>query len=368
MHLKASIMLAAVLVLSVGSAASAYAQVSEEQADFLANIDFIRGHLEKAIENKNAGQTNLAVAHAGHPVEEIYSLVEGEIEENDAELNTELKDALVTLANDVDNISAAEVETAVADIDTLLEEAVAAVVGDADSALRARTSMLLLETAELEYEEAVAEGEIVEMIEYQDASAFIHRAQVLFDAIKADMPEDEAGEVEELFEELNGLVSAKADIEQVETAIGGINNEFADVFGFEEEAEELGGWEYIGRINELLDQSVQEYEDGEFDEARALAREAYIDNYEFIEPDIAEDNRELMEKIEADMRVELVQMIDEGRPVAEIQAQVDQIKTDLETARAVVTPEFPVAAIAAALGIGATVAYARVRTSFGRRA
>jgi hypothetical protein len=365
MHFKASVLLASILafsVIAVGSAATASAQVNEEHADFMANIEFIRGHLEKAIENTETGNTELALAHAGHPVEEIYSLIEGEIEEHDAALNEELEGALVALANDIDTMEAADVETAVADINTLLDEAVEAVVGEADSALWARASMLILETAEHEYEEAVSEGEIIEMIEYQDSTAFIHRAEVAFEAIRADMPEHEAEEVAEFFEELNSLTAANADFEHVETAIGGINHEYEEVFGLEGSGtEELGGWEYIDRINELLDQSVHEYEEGEFDEARAIAREAYLDNYEYIETDIAEDDRELMEKIEIDMREELVQMIDDRRPVAEIQAHVDQIKADLEVARAITTPEFPVAALAASLGIAGTIAYARIR-------
>jgi hypothetical protein len=61
-----------------------------------------------------------------------------------------------------------------------------------------------------------------------------------------------------------------------------------------------------------------------------------------------------MEKIEVDMRVELVQMIDAGRPAAEIEAHVDTIKTDLETARAVVTPEFPLA-IAVVASVAGTI-------------
>lgn len=367
MHLKASIVLAAVLALSVGSAASAHAQVNEENAEFLANIEFIRGHLGKAIENKNMDNTELALAHAGHPVEEVYSLIEGEIEEHDEALNAELEEALVTLANEIDTMAAADVETAVADINGLMDQAVEAVVGDADAALWARASMLILETAELEYGEGVAEGEIVEEIEYQDGTAFISRAAAIFEAIKADMPEHEAEEVEELFAELDTLTSSNGDPAAVAIAIGGINHEYEEVFGLEGKAEELGGWEYIDRIKELLDQSVHEYEEGEFDEARALAREAYLDNYEFIEGDIAEDDPELMEKIELDMREELVQMIDDRRPLAEIEAHVDQIKSDLEVARAVTTPEFPVAALAASLGIAGTIAYARIR-GLGRRA
>jgi hypothetical protein len=51
-----------------------------------------------------------------------------------------------------------------------------------------------------------------------------------------------------------------------------------------------------------------------------------------------------MEKIELAICEELVKMIDDKRQAAEIEDHVEMIKTDLETARAVVTLEFPLAA------------------------
>ena len=338
-------------------------------AEFMANIEFIRGHLEKAVENKNAGDIALAIAHSGHPIDEIYSLIEADISSQDAQLNSELKAALTALANQANTATATEFESSVNDILPMLDDAVEAVAGDdaAESTHWAETAVLLLETSSLEYGEAVEGGEIVEMIEYQDASAFIHRAEVAFEAIRDEMPEHEAEEVEEFFAELDSLVSSNASPDQVAASIGGINHEFAEVFGLEEAEAELDGWGYIDRIGELLDESVEQYEAGNFVDARAHAVGAYLDNYEFIEADIAEDNRELMEQIEIDMRVDLVKMIDDRAPAEDIQAHVDQIKTDLETARAVVAPEFPVAAIVASLGIAGTIAYGRLRGS-GKRA
>jgi hypothetical protein len=340
-------------------------------ADFAANIEFIRGHLEMAIANKNAGNTELALAHAGHPVEEVYSLITVQLAAADAELDEELDNALATLANEIDTMSASQVQTAVADINSLLDDAMAAVVGNDASkpAFGAMVMVLLLQTAEVEYGEAVENGQIIEQIEYQDASAFMSRAEVVFASVKGGMPAHEAEEVEEFFEELKAAVNSRAAPSQVNTILGGIIHELDEVFALGvEDGGEMDGWGYIDRINELLDEVIEQYNAGNRSEARALAIEAYLDNYEFIEADIAEEDRPLMEKIEIDMRVELVQMIDQNRPVSEVESHVEQIKTDLETARAVVTPEFPVAAIAAALAVGGTVAYARVRTSFGRRA
>lgn len=86
---------------------------------------------------------------------------------------------------------------------------------------------------------------------------------------------------------------------------------------------EYDGQAYIDRIVELLDQAVAKYGAGNAQEAKALAIEAYLDNYEFIEADIEEDDPELMEKIELAIREELVKMIDDRRPAAEIEAHVE---------------------------------------------
>ncbi|HKZ61195.1 MAG TPA: hypothetical protein VJZ68_02095, partial [Nitrososphaera sp.] len=71
---------------------------------------------------------------------------------------------------------------------------------------------------------------------------------------------------------------------------------------------------------------------------------------------------ELMEKIELDLREELTRMIDDRMPAAEIGSHIEMIKTDLETARAVVVPEFPLAVVvlaSVATSILAGTLYAR---------
>jgi uncharacterized protein YegL len=73
-----------------------------------------------------------------------------------------------------------------------------------------------------------------------------------------------------------------------------------------------------------------------------------------------------MEKIEIDMRVNLVKMIDDGRPVDEVKAHISMIKTDLQTAKAVVTPEFPVTMAIIVVVMASVVAMARFRGSIFR--
>jgi hypothetical protein len=338
-----------------------------EHVEFMANLEFIRGHLAQALANKQANNIELAAAHAGHPVHEVYALIEGELSEHDPELDEELEQELTTLANQINSMTVQQVQTEVANLNTLLDGAEAATIGESereDPAFRAMVAIALLETADLEYGEAVADGEIVEMIEYQDSTAFITRAKTIFDSIEADMPEEEAEEVDELFMQLDNLTASNASVEEVSTVIGGISHEFEEVFGLESDGEgELDGWGYIDKIKELLDQSLAAYQAGDAQQAKALAVEAYLDNYEFIEADIAEEDRELMEEIEIDMRVDLVQMIDDGAPAAEVEEHVNMIKTNLEVARAVVTPEFPFAIIAIAATMAVVVAMVRFRGS-----
>ncbi len=67
-----------------------------------------------------------------------------------------------------------------------------------------------------------------------------------------------------------------------------------------------------------------------------------------------------MEKIEIDMRVELVQMIDAGATPSEVEAHVSTIKSDLETARTVVVPEFPIVMAVIATMVATVIAVGRL--------
>ncbi|HEX2014465.1 MAG TPA: hypothetical protein VLA68_04485, partial [Nitrososphaera sp.] len=342
MHSFTSIIISAILALAVS--VPAFAQ-NEEHVQFVANIEFIKGHLEQAVANKQANDTGLAKAHSAHPIAEHYSLIEEEIEEHDAQLNTELKNALTALAGQVDSLSDSEFQTRVTEINGMLDKAKESAISAAernDPKFNAAVTISILQLAEHEYEEAVENGVIKAMVEYQDATGFISRAKATYNSsVKAAVPEHEGEEIAEFFELLDTRIVAKTDFEEVENAIGGIVHELEEVFELEAEGTPIDGWGYIDRIKELLDRSLAEYKEGEFIEARSLAVEAYLENYEFIEADIEQDDPELMEKIELDLREELTQMIDDRKPAAEIEAHIEKIKTDLETARAVVTPEFP---------------------------
>ncbi|HEV8386964.1 MAG TPA: hypothetical protein VGQ03_05020 [Nitrososphaera sp.] len=337
---------------------------ADEHVEFVANLEYIRGHLAQALANKQANNIELAAAHAGHPVVEVYSLIEGELAEHNPDLAEELGQRLSTLANQINTMTTQQVETEVSNLNTLLNGSEAAVISQTESddpAFRAMVAIAVLETAEHEYEEGVENGQIVEMIEYQDSTAFIARAKAIFLSIEAEMPEEEADEVNGFFGQLDNHTAIYASFEEVETVIGAIVHEFEEVFGLEEEDSGYDGQAYIDKIIELLDEAVVAYQAGDAQEAKALAIEAYLDNYEFIEADIEEDNPELMVEIELDIREDLVKMIEDGRPASEVEEHVDLIKTNLETARAIVVPEFPFVIIAIAATMALVIAMAKFK-------
>ncbi|MCI0563718.1 MAG: hypothetical protein MN733_35030 [Nitrososphaera sp.] len=216
----------------------------------------------------------------------------------------------------------------------------------------------LLQLVNIEYIDSVRDGQVIDQEEYDEAIAFVTRAQEKFDTIQMGLIElgaEETQEVEEDLIKIATMVQNKDDPQNVSDAVQHAQSELQALLEASGgEAGRIGGWEYIDQIKVLLDEVVTKYNSGSYDEARTIAREAYLDNYEFIEDDIAQEDRNLMEKIEIDMRVELVEMIDERKPSAEIESHVEMIKTDLEVARAVVTPEFSLASVTLAT-VSATV-------------
>lgn len=88
----------------------------------------------------------------------------------------------------------------------------------------------------------------------------------------------------------------------------------------------------ISNIRNLLDQTLQEYENQNYTEAEAIATEAYLDNYEYVEAPIAERNQTLMETTEVMMREELRQLIIEKAPTEEVKEHIDNINYNLDRA------------------------------------
>jgi hypothetical protein len=86
----------------------------------------------------------------------------------------------------------------------------------------------------------------------------------------------------------------------------------------------------VKNIESLLDQISSKYKSGDRNMAFSLASTTYLENYEYIEGKIASKDRQLMEKIELMLRVDLRNLIKNGSPQTDIDSKISSIKDELE--------------------------------------
>lgn len=308
---------------------------------FGSNIEQIRGHLDQAVANKEIGNTTLAMAHTLHPIEEIYSSIDVQIDATDPSLNQSLSSSLGQLSNMLDNSTIEEFRTKARDINGLLNDTVGMVIPAQETNSSAFNLMVvgdLLSVADNEYKEAIENGQLKEIVEYQDGQAFISRANSVFNESSPLIPQEKSAEIPEIngfFAELGNAVQEMSNPEVVSNTIGSIIHEISEVTGTSEETISGTGNDtsgYIPEIRNLLNQTLDAYESQNFEQADTLAIQAYLDNYEFIEAPLAEQNRTLMESTELMLREDLRQLIQSQAPIEEIQEHIAKINSNLNQA------------------------------------
>ena len=314
--------------------------------EFVSSIEQIRGHLDQALGNKESGNNTLAQTHALHPIEEVYTSIEELIVSQNGTLNQSLSVALQDLSSSVPNATPEELGGQIDSINMLLDNSVQTLVPSSEltnPAFNASVVARLLHIAGHEYEEAVANGTIREIAEYQDGQAFIHRAESIFNSSASNINQSMAHEVEEvneLFLNLNTAVTNRDDPGNVETTVNGIIHELAEITGLSESqltGEESGTEEQdpvaiINNIKSLLTQLIAEYRAENYQGAESIATEAYLENYEFIEAPLAQRDQQLMEQTEVMLREDLRQMITQRVPIEQIEQHIAMINANLDRA------------------------------------
>lgn len=330
-------MAAIMIILSQNAFAES---VYEEKLEFASALEEALGHFWALEKNIDEGNVELALVHATHPIAELYNIIKPELNEHDSVLDSKMQAILMALPEKT-NADTQELSEAIAEANQLVEEARLAVVGEelsSDVSFQLDLMKGLVHTAEVEYEEAVSDGMIHEMAEYQDGSAFVWRSEQIFHEIRAELPEHESEEIEEFFTDLKIAFEQKQEPESVEVYIDGIIHEINEIKGEEHEEDDL--LEYVENIENLLNGVKTEYQNGNKDEALSLATKAYLDNFEFLEGPLEESgNEELMREVEEMMREELRNMIKEGASSEEINQKVDSILEKMGEVK-VAVPEF----------------------------
>lgn len=95
------------------------------------------------------------------------------------------------------------------------------------------------------------------------------------------------------------------------------------------DADERKPAEIITSIRSLLNQTIVEYQNKNFSGASSLVEEAYLENYEFIEAPLAEQNETLMEETEVMLREQLRDLVKNDSTETDVQMLVEKINSNL---------------------------------------
>lgn len=332
-----AIILLLVLIVAIPTA---YAE-SDEKLAFAGYLEETLGHLwaiEKNLDDKNA---ELALVHATHPIAELYDLMKPELQEKDPQLDSQVKQILLELGKKTGkDISRQDAQKAIDQAKDVVEIARKTIVGDEqsnDTNFKLNLMKGLLETSKREYKEAIENGQIAMMAEFQDGSAFVLRSQKIYDSVKSQLTETEQEELDDFYKDLWAGYDKHADPQEIETLANGIIHEIGIITG--EKGEETTLLEYAENVKTLLNQAKSEYSSGNTDEALSLATKAYLNNFEYLESAIAKQDPQLKSDMEQMMRVELRNMIKNGEPSSKVSEQIDKILVKMDQVAKIV-PEF----------------------------
>jgi hypothetical protein len=316
--------------------------------DFASNIEQIRGHLNAAMMNKQAGNNTLAQAHTLHPIAEIYSSIEPQISNTNNTLNQTLSSNLNELSQMVSSSTVDQFNMQAQKVNGLLNQTVEQVVpveAKNNAAFNLMVVAGILPIASTEYGEAVENGTVTEIIEYQDGQAFVSRAQSVFGETSSRIPQEMAPKVQEtkqFFSDLNNAIQNKSNSEVIDSSIRAITHGISEIIGISEESLSSEGTgtepgKIISEIRTLLNQTIQEYKQQNYAEAEALATTAYLDNFEFIEAPLADKDNALMENTEVMLKEQLRQLIQNKVSLEELQQHINKINNNLDRAEKLLT-------------------------------
>ena len=161
---------------------------SEEKIEFGSELQETLGHFWALELNLDENNSELALVHATHPIAELYDSMSEKLV-NNPDFDAKLQKTLLDLQHKASTeVTREDAQQAIDDAKAIISEAEDIVIGDLakDDAFKAKLANILLETSKVEYAEAVNDGIIEEMAEFQDGSAFVWRAKDLLSTMNVD--------------------------------------------------------------------------------------------------------------------------------------------------------------------------------------
>jgi hypothetical protein len=176
---------------------------------FVADVERAKGHLLSSRDLYALGERTRASLHSSHPIQELGNRLIGPIRKADSQLAARVRGLLREPSRAIDRkVPKQEYAALVTEVWRALDDAVLAVVPkdlQSSAAFQGRVIAALLDSAADEYEEAVKSGKIVQIVEYQDAFGFVHRAHAIYQTIAAASPKGVAAEFDALLRAFPGV-------------------------------------------------------------------------------------------------------------------------------------------------------------------
>ena len=189
-------------------------------------------------------------------------------------------------------------------------------------------SAMILTIVDEQYQIANKDGE---EYRYAISEKLLERVNVLFE--KTDFDERLTLELHDFLLDLKNQIESREGFKTVGILVTAINRDFTGTEAVPYEKDEL-----YENIRELYKELLIAVDNGDYDQAEELGIEAYLENFEYLEPDIEKVDAEHLYTLELDMREELRKMIKFKESPTAIRAFLDEtILPDLAYAQNLVT-------------------------------
>ena len=231
-----SLLMATLLPMLVSG--HAYADLYDEKLEFAGTLEETLGHFWALEMNLDENNAELALVHATHPIAELYDTMSSHLEDN-PKFDAKLQDTLMQLQHKANTkVSREDAQSAINEAKDIIEEARMIVVGESlsdDVAFKAQLINGLLETSKVEYMEAISDGIIEEMAEFQDGSAFVWRSEQILDTLEGIIDIETTNTARENYEAVWNGYNQRADPSEISELVDAIIEEIETISGIESE-------------------------------------------------------------------------------------------------------------------------------------
>ena len=253
---------------------------------------------------------------------EFFSLQVLTLRESNSEITDEIHILLLDMHNEIEAGNESLVLDNIATIKNMLKQY------EINSPDYGMASAMILTIVDEQYQIANKDGD---EYRYQISEKLLDRVNVLFE--KTDFDERLTLEISDFLLDLKNMIENKEKFTSVGMLVTAINRDFTGIEAVPYEKEKI-----YENIRELYKELLVAVDNGDYAQAEELGIEAYLENFEYLEPDIEKVNAEHLYALELDMREELRKMIKFKESPTAIRSFLEEsILPDLAYAQTIVT-------------------------------